>query len=102
MTPKELLSRRRDLGMSQAELAKELGIPANTIARWERGELTIARPQMLGLAIRCIESDIEELTDEQRHAHNLRVRKMVEREIAAEAANRTPERDAAERWFGKH
>lgn len=60
MTPEELRLRRRRLGMSQRSLARELGTTANTIARWERGELAIAQPRMLHMAIRCIEQDFEE------------------------------------------
>lgn len=31
-------SRREDLGLSQREAAKRLGVSANTVARWERGD----------------------------------------------------------------
>jgi transcriptional regulator with XRE-family HTH domain len=39
------------LGLSQADLAERLGVSANTIARWERGELAIQHPEMLRLAL---------------------------------------------------
>jgi transcriptional regulator with XRE-family HTH domain len=36
---------RRRLGLTQARLAAVVGVPANTIARWERGEMRM-RPSM--------------------------------------------------------
>ena len=30
---------RRDLGLSQSEFARLVGVAPNTVARWERGEL---------------------------------------------------------------
>lgn len=51
MTGSELRSARKELGLSQAELSAVLGVPKNTIARWERGELKIAHPRILALAI---------------------------------------------------
>ncbi|MFN2442764.1 MAG: DUF2283 domain-containing protein [Thermoanaerobaculia bacterium] len=47
----DLRLRRESLGMTQAELASALGTTANTIARWERGELRVEHPRMLALAI---------------------------------------------------
>lgn len=38
-------------GESQAATAHRLGIPANTLARWERGELRIQHPTILALAL---------------------------------------------------
>jgi transcriptional regulator with XRE-family HTH domain len=39
MDGKELRSRRVALGMTQEALAKEFEVTANTVARWERGEV---------------------------------------------------------------
>lgn len=39
MNGKELRKRRKALGLTQEALAGELGVTANTIARWERGEI---------------------------------------------------------------
>ena len=44
MTGTELRRQRRRLGLSQAALAQRLGVTANTVARWERGERTIREP----------------------------------------------------------
>jgi DNA-binding XRE family transcriptional regulator len=52
MTSQELYARRQRLGFTQARLADALGVSANTIARWERGEMRIARPQIIELALR--------------------------------------------------
>ena len=42
---------RERIGLSQVELARRLSVSANTIARWERGELNIEHPGMLQLAL---------------------------------------------------
>ena len=39
-------ARRRALGRTQAVLAERLGVSANTLARWERGELRITRDRV--------------------------------------------------------
>jgi transcriptional regulator with XRE-family HTH domain len=39
MTANELRRLRRRLGLSQSQMAEVVGVPANTIARWERGEM---------------------------------------------------------------
>ena len=31
-------SRRKNIGMTQKELAEKVGVSTNTVARWERGE----------------------------------------------------------------
>jgi len=45
---------RENLGLSQAELARELTVSSNTIARWERGELKIEHPGMIDLALNAL------------------------------------------------
>lgn len=52
MTANELREKRKDLGYTQEELAVILGVTANTIARWERDEVTF--PQYLELALRSV------------------------------------------------
>lgn len=55
MTPIELRARRRALGLTQVELGAVLGVAANTIARWERGEFALGSPQLVRLAIERLE-----------------------------------------------
>lgn len=62
MTGADLRNRRKALGLSQAALAQRLGTTKNTVARWERGEITIAKPEMLELALRQIERERKERT----------------------------------------
>jgi len=45
---------RDRLGLTQEQLGKFIGIPRNTIARWEREELPIERVVQLELALRTI------------------------------------------------
>jgi len=44
MTGEEIKNLRKALGYTQAKLAEEVGITANTIARYERGELKPSSP----------------------------------------------------------
>jgi transcriptional regulator with XRE-family HTH domain len=41
MTGDELRRLRRRLGFTQAQLAERVGVTANSVARWERGEMGI-------------------------------------------------------------
>lgn len=50
MTRKEFKLLRGLIGLSQARLAKELGVTIRTITRWERGEFPI--PRIAELALR--------------------------------------------------
>ncbi len=54
LTSDELHQRRDGLGMTQAALAKCLGVHVRTISKWERGINTV--PPWVDLAIRGIES----------------------------------------------
>lgn len=51
MTPDELRSRRRQLGLSQAGLAVLLTPPttAHTVSRWEEGKIRLSVPRSLWL-----------------------------------------------------
>lgn len=55
MEGKALRERRNGLGLTQEGLAKALGTTANTIARWERGEVSI--PPYLELALKQLKSE---------------------------------------------
>ena len=52
MSGLDLRGERKALDMTQEALADALGVTANTVARWERGDLTIAHPGVLRLALR--------------------------------------------------
>src|SRR6266700_3807171 len=51
----ELRLRRQALGLPQAELAARLGVRANTVARWERGELRPIRPEQVARRLNRLE-----------------------------------------------
>lgn len=53
MNGKELKEKRSDLSLTQEQLANELNVTGNTVARWERDEMKI--PPFLHLAIETIE-----------------------------------------------
>ena len=46
MTGIQIKQLRKTLGYTQAKLAEEVGVTANTIARYERGELKPSPPVM--------------------------------------------------------
>jgi DNA-binding transcriptional regulator YiaG len=53
VSPEQLTEAREALHLSQATLARTLGVAANTVNRWEHGERTI--PPYLTLALDGIE-----------------------------------------------
>src|SRR6266851_2777225 len=55
LSPSALRARRRTLQLTQAELGMALQVTANTVARWERGELRIGRPERVLSALQRIE-----------------------------------------------
>ena len=55
MTGKELKEKRNKLNLTQEQLAKELGVTSNTVARWERDEMKI--PPFLPLALKTVETE---------------------------------------------
>lgn len=44
MTGKTLRSIRKRLNLTQVQLARQLGVTSNTVARWERDEMKISEP----------------------------------------------------------
>lgn len=62
MNGSELREKRKQLKLTQEQLAQELKVTANTIARWERSEMAI--PPFLELAIKTIEREKGEQTAE--------------------------------------
>jgi len=53
MNGKELKEKRNQLSFTQEQLANELGVTSNTVARWERDEMKI--PPFLHLALESVE-----------------------------------------------
>lgn len=56
MTGKQLRRKRNQMSMTQAELAKLLGVARNTVARWERGEMSV--PKFLHLALKSVDAEL--------------------------------------------
>ncbi len=56
MKPGELRAAREKLGLTQAELAKALGVQRVTVARWETGLRKI--PAMMVLALKGLRSGL--------------------------------------------
>ena len=54
--PGGLTARRKALGLTQSALGESLGVPRNTVARWERGDLRVARPEWLDMALSNLEA----------------------------------------------
>lgn len=70
MTATELRRRRRQLGLTQAELASALSVPQQTISRWETGAIEIQHPLILHMALNWLADDLARLrTPEARAAH---------------------------------
>jgi transcriptional regulator with XRE-family HTH domain len=44
MKGRTLKSLRKKLGWTQVKLSKSVGVTSNTIARWERDEVSISKP----------------------------------------------------------
>lgn len=62
MTGAQIKELRKSLGYTQARLAEEVGVTANTVARYERGELKPSPPVMKLLKL------LEILTTEKKAA----------------------------------
>jgi transcriptional regulator with XRE-family HTH domain len=58
MTGKDLKEWRKRWGLSQAALAKRLGVIRLTVTRWESGTRPI--PSFLPLALKGLETEMEE------------------------------------------
>ncbi len=52
-----LRERRKQLRLTQSGLGRALGVTANTIARWERGEQRISNPERLNMALARLSCD---------------------------------------------
>jgi transcriptional regulator with XRE-family HTH domain len=58
MNGDQIRAYRQKLGLSQTQLGQAFGMAANTIARWERGELIPQWPRLLALGFRALEQDV--------------------------------------------
>jgi predicted ATPase/DNA-binding CsgD family transcriptional regulator len=58
LSPADLLAQRKALCLTQAELGAALGVAANTVARWERGELRIGHPVRVRAALTRLEAQL--------------------------------------------
>lgn len=56
MTGDQLRKRRKKFDLTQEQLAGRLNVTANTVARWERGEMKI--PAFLDLALKTVARDL--------------------------------------------
>lgn len=59
MTGEGLKERRTALGLTQAQLAEILEVKPNTVARWERGILSV--PKAIELALETVERNHKKL-----------------------------------------
>ncbi len=62
MTGKEFKIKRINLDLTQTQLAAELGLQANTVSRYETGEMTV--PKAVELALETIERRLAAQTAE--------------------------------------
>ena len=53
MTPAQLKRRRARMGLTQADLAKALGVALTTVGRWEIGQRRI--PEMAARLLDCLQ-----------------------------------------------
>ena len=69
--------RRQALRLSQARLAAAVGVAANTVARWERGEMRVADPVRVSAVLGRLEGDLVRdsaaYRERSRRQHNLPV-----------------------------
>ncbi len=49
---------RKQLGLTQVQLGKRLGVTGNTVARWERDEMPITQP--MSILIKFLAKDHDE------------------------------------------
>jgi DNA-binding transcriptional regulator YiaG len=51
VTPTDLKTVREAIGLTQRALAERLGVPKDTLNRWERGRQACPHPEILRLAL---------------------------------------------------
>src|SRR5579864_81978 len=72
MLPTDLRKQRLRLHLSQAALAEALGVARNTVARWERSELTIQHPELIRMSLDRLAREEHLATDKQRRGRPAR------------------------------
>ena len=55
MTGQDLLVRRKALRLSRDRLGRLLGVPANTLYRWEAGVMEMRHPELVEAALERVE-----------------------------------------------
>lgn len=101
MRPEQLVSRRKQMDLTQAELAARLEVDVMTISRWERGERAI--PPYLKFALDGIEYDLANLPPQEAYRRNQQIIERHQREAQERWKRMTPEeREAIDHWFGRH
>jgi DNA-binding transcriptional regulator YiaG len=99
----QIRRQREALGLSQAQLGRHLTVAANTIARWERGELKVEHPGMLLLALNELRQRNGSLSRRAtqppltRRAHTNRLVKSKSRSAPGLVSRRQPSRSSLER-----
>lgn len=58
MNSEQILRERKEMELTQVELADYLGVSGNTVARWERGEVNPEHPKMLRLAFDALRAKL--------------------------------------------
>lgn len=87
------------MGLSQRELAAALGVHWNTLARWERGELAVARPVWLKAMLDVIEREREARlsTTEGCKKHNRRMDAVMRHDLKPAHTNKAKRRTRPEK-----
>lgn len=88
MTGDELRNWRMARGLTQQQLAERLGVPANTIARWERGELQ--HLEWLLLAILGVDVKLKREREASSPRYRRRYRRRFRARPGREAAQNRP------------
>ncbi len=68
MKGEEIREQRKELELTQVELGERLDVSGNTIARWERGEVSFEHPEMLRLALTALREQLKSGSARRRNA----------------------------------
>lgn len=84
MTADEVKERRQALGLTQKDLAAQLGVDVTTVARWERGEIKLN--PLLDLAMRHLET----VGETHKESRKKKTGDMPDREASVKEPGDTP------------